>query len=59
MLVDTERRATEGVVKSSREADPGCVIGGVESGRLDGTSLGDDNLNLEKKFLVGKAGAGA
>lgn len=59
MLVDTERRVKEGVVRSSREADPGCVIGGVDSGRLNGTLLGDDDVNLEKKFLVGKAGAGA
>ena len=59
MLVDTGRRAKEGVVKSSREANPGCVIGGVESGRLNGTPLGDDDANFEKKFLVGEAGAGA
>jgi hypothetical protein len=45
ILVDTER-VKEGVVRSSREADPGCLIGGVDSGRLNGTALGDD-MNLE------------
>jgi len=57
MLVDTER-AKEGVVRSSREIDPGCLIGGVDSGRLNGSALRGD-VNLEKKFLVGKPGAGA
>jgi hypothetical protein len=59
MLVDAERRVKEGMVRSSREADPGCVIGGVDSDRLNGTALGDDDANLEKKFLVGVPGAGA
>ena len=59
MLVDTERRAKEGVVRSSRESDPGWVIGGVDSGRLNGTPLGDDDANLEKNFLVGETGAEA
>ena len=58
MSVDTER-AMEGVLRSSREVDPGCLIGGVDSGRLNGrTSLGGD-VNLEKNFLVGKLSAGA
>jgi len=59
MSVDTERRAKEGVVRFSRVADPGWVIGGVDSGRLSGTPLGDDDVNLEKNFLVGEPGAGA
>jgi len=59
MLVDTERRVKEDVVRSSREADPGWVIGGVDSGRLNGTTTGDDDVNLEKNFLVGVLGAGA
>ena len=48
MLVDTER-AKEGVVRSSREADSGCMIGGVDSGRLNGTLAAlEGDVNLEK-----------
>ena len=57
MLVDTER-TKDGMVRSSREVDPGCLTGGVNSGRLNGTPLGGD-VNLEKNFLVGKSSAGA
>ena len=59
MLVDAERGAKEGIVRSSREADPGWVIGGVDSGRLNGTALGGDDANLERNFLVGEVVAGA
>ena len=59
MKEDNERRAKEDVVRSSREVDSGCVIGGVDSGRLNGTLLDDDNANLEKNFLIGGFGAGA
>lgn len=59
MLVDAERRAKAGVVKSSREVDPGWVIGGVDSGRLNGAALGGDDANLERNFLVGETGGGA
>jgi hypothetical protein len=51
--MDTER----GVVKSLLEVDPGCSIGGVDSGRLDGIPFEDD-ANLEKNFFIGKPGAG-
>jgi len=57
MSVDTER-AKEGVVRSSRDVDPGCFIGGVDSDRLDETPLEGD-VNLEKIFLAGKPGTGA
>ena len=55
--MDAEREM-DGVVRSSREANPGCLIGGVDSGLLNGTSLGGD-VNLEKNFLIGKPCAGA
>jgi hypothetical protein len=57
MLVDAER-VKEGVGRSSLEVDPDsdCLIGGVDSGRLNGTPLGDD-VNLEKNFLIGGTGA--
>lgn len=51
ILVDTER----GVVESSLEVDPGRLIGGVDSGRLIGL---EDDVNLEKNFLIGKPDAG-
>jgi hypothetical protein len=59
MLVDTERRVKDGVVRSSGESDPGWVTGGVDSGCLNGTLLEDDDANLERNFLVGILGAGA
>ena len=58
MLVDDELRGKD-VVRSSCEADSGWVIGGVDSGRLNGTPLGDDNANLEKNFLGGETIVGA
>ena len=57
MLVDTER-ADEGVLRSSREAVPGRLIGGVDSARLNEIPLGGD-VNLEKNFFFGEAGTGA